>query len=396
MSSSHYYQYNMRTALHCAAGSIIRLPALFDGMGAKRVVLYSDTGLRQAGIVDKVISVFANGASNKAKLVGVYTEISQDAGCESVNEATAFARSVGADAILAVGGGSVLDASKGVKYSLQHGASDITELLQSGIKLESWPKAQHSSIPHIGVPTTAGTGAEVSPVAVFYNESLGIKTNLVAPFLEPDMAVLDANLTLGLPPSLTAATGMDALTHALEAIASPTANALTDAHAFHAAQLIVENLPKVIERGDDVIARSNMLQASSMAIDAFGGSLNAIPVHNCAHAFGSMFHIPHGDANAALLPVVMEACQDFYRGKGQRLAKALNLPQEGNDLELVHNCIGFLKDFQRNIGCTTEFSRWNVTQDKKGEIAVAIASDPAAMFYPIPADAVSKIIQAVS
>ncbi len=395
MSSSHYYQYNMRSTIHCAAGSVIRIPALFEGMGAKRVVLFSDIGREQAGIVDQIKAVFASCSSNKAVLVGVYTGISQDAACQSVNAATAYARSVAADAILAVGGGSVLDASKGVKYSLQHGATDIADLLQSGIKIDAWPSCQHSGIPHIGVPTTAGTGAEVSPVAVFYNEALGIKTNLVAPFLEPDMAVLDGNLCLGLPDFLTAATGMDALTHALEAVASPTANAMTDAHAFHAAQMIVENLPKVIDNGKDVVARSNMLQASSLAIDAFGGSLNAIPIHNCAHAFGGMFHIPHGDANAALLPVVMEACPEFYAGKGQRLAKALNLSQNGSDQELLGNCIKFLKDFQQRIGCTTNFKRWEVNQDKQDAIYHAIASDPAAMFYSIPPTAMAKIVQAV-
>jgi alcohol dehydrogenase class IV len=395
MSSSHYYQYNMRSTIHCAAGSVIRIPALFEGMGAKRVVLFSDIGLEQAGIVDQIKAVFASCSSNKATLVGVYTGISQDAACQSVNAATAYARSVAADAILAVGGGSVLDASKGVKYSLQHGATDIAELLQSGIKIDAWPSSQHSGIPHIGVPTTAGTGAEVSPVAVFYNEALGIKTNLVAPFLEPDMAVLDGNLCLGLPDFLTAATGMDALTHAIEAVASPTANAMTDAHAFHAAQMIVENLPKVIDNGKDVVARSNMLQASSLAIDAFGGSLNAIPIHNCAHAFGGMFHIPHGDANAALLPVVMEACPEFYAGKGLRLAKALNLSQNGSDQELLGNCIKFLKDFQQRIGCTTNFKRWEVNQDKQDAIYHAIASDPAAMFYSISPAAMAKIVQAV-
>jgi alcohol dehydrogenase class IV len=138
-----------------------------------------------------------------------------------------------------------------------------------------------------------------------------------------------------------------------------------------------------------------MLQASSLAIDAFGGSLNAIPIHNCAHAFGGMFHIPHGDANAALLPVVMEACPEFYAGKGQRLAKALNLSQNGNDQELLGNCIKFLKDFQQRIGCTTNFKRWEVNQDKQDAIYHAIASDPAAMFYSISPAAMAKIVHAV-
>lgn len=383
----------MRTVIHCAPGSIIRIPALFEGLKAKRVILISDKGLLEAGIVDQIVDVFRFNAGSSVALAGIYTDIAQDASCESVNRATAYAREIAADAILAVGGGSAIDASKGVKYALQHGLTDIADALQSGLKLEAWPDFPMSGIPHIGVPTTAGTGAEASPIGVFLNEKLDIKSNLISPGLDPDIAVLDANLTLGLPAFLTSSTGMDALTHALEAVTSPVANPMTDAHAFAAAQLIVENLPLVIEDGSNIIARSTMLQASSMAIDAFFGALNAIPVHNCAHAFGAMYHIPHGDANAALLPVVMEAAKPFYLGQGMRLAKALNLPaQNKSDEELVDDSIAFLKEFQKKVGATNNFSRWNVKAEDKEEIAYAIASDPAAMFFPMPAAMVDAIV----
>lgn len=398
MSSTGYYQYNMRTVVHCAPGSIVRIPSLFEGMGAKRVLLLSDQGLRDVGVVDQIIDVFdTNGGGQGLVLAGVYCDIAPDATCSSVNDALKYAREVAADAILAVGGGSVLDASKGVKYALHHKLTDIGDALQSGFVLDSWPKAQYMEIPHIGVATTAGTGAEVSPVAVFFNQDLNIKCNLASPYLEPDMAVLDANLTVGLPAGLTTATGMDALTHALEAVASPVANHLSDAHAFRAAQLITENLPVVVANGKDVQARSNMLQASSMAINAFCASLNAIPVHNCAHAFGALFHIPHGNANAVLLPVCMEIIPEFYLPNASRLALALNIAVgDKTDRELLDMVITKLRTLQVDIGSDKDFSRWGVAKADANKIVQAVATDPAGLFYAIPHDRILDIIDSVT
>ena len=393
MNNSRYYQYNMRTVVHCAPGASIRIPTLFEGLGAKRVLLVSDKGLVDAGLVQQIQSVFEHNSQGAVKLAGVYTDILPDASSSSVNDATKFARSLAVDSILAVGGGSVIDASKGIKYALHNALTDIGDALQTGIKIEAWPKQGAGGIPHIGVPTTAGTGAEASAIAVFLNEEMNIKSNLVSPGLEPDIAVLDANLTLGLPPSITAATGMDALTHAIEAIASPASNCMTDAHAFMAAQLIMENLPLVVEDGSNVIARSNMLQASTMAIDAFFGCLNAVPVHNCAHAFGAMFHIPHGDANAALLPIVLDEMKNFYTGQGARLAKAVNVFSEGkSDTELVSDATVAIKNLTTKINTPTNFQKWGVTSDNRDAIMAAIASDPAAMFLPLSPQAVNNII----
>jgi alcohol dehydrogenase class IV len=306
MSNTGYFQYNMRTVIHNGFGSIIRIPALLQGLGARRVLLISDGGLVQAGIVDRVVATFDHWQSGTMPtLAGVYTDIPPDAKSSSINACAAYAREIAADAILAVGGGSVMDASKAVKYALQHQMLDIAEALHGGLRLEAWPEAQHSGIPHIAVATTAGTGAEATNGAVIFNEVTGIKGGIVAPYLDADIAVLDAELTLGLPPGLTASTGMDALTHALEGIASPNANPFTDAHCVISAQLIERYLPRAVANGQDVEARSQMLSASCMAVNGYLAGLNATPVHNCAHAFGALYHIPHGDANSVFLPIVM-------------------------------------------------------------------------------------------
>jgi alcohol dehydrogenase class IV len=395
MSNTGFIQYNMRTVVQAAPGAIIRIPCLFEGLGASRVVLLSDAGLKEHGIVDQVANTFRTNSSGlNPALAGVFTDIAANSSCETVNAALRYVRNTGADAILAVGGGSVLDAAKGVKYAMHHRLNDIREVLQGGTKLESWPDARPIAVPHIAVPTTAGTGAEVSAAAVFYNEELGLKCNLVAPFIEADIAVLDANLTLGLPRSLTASTGIDALTHALEALASPAANHFTDAHAFTAAQLLEENLPVVVENGRDVQARHDVLQASTLAIDAFCNALGAIPVHNCSHAFGALYHIPHGEANSVLLPIVMEALPEYYLPNARRLAKALNLEVKGRENEaLLVDVIARIRHLQEQIGCSTTFASYDIASDDLPQIITAVATDPAGVFYPIPQAGIEQIVQ---
>lgn len=393
MSNTGYFQYNMRTVVHSGYGSIVRIPALLQGLGARRVLLISDPGLKAAGIVDRVVNCFDNWQSgNMPTLAGVYTEIPPDAHSSAVNHCAAYAREIAADAILAVGGGSVMDASKAVKYALQHQMLNIADALQSGIRMESWPDAKHSGIPHVTVPTTAGTGAEGSNGSVIYNDEAGIKGGIVAPYLDADIAVLDAQLTLGLPPGLTASTGMDALTHALEGLASPNANPFTDAHCMISAQLIHKYLPRAVANGQDVEARSQMLSASCMAVNGYLAGLNATPVHNCAHAFGALFHIPHGDANGVFLPIVMETLPELYIAQAERLAQGLNMVPNGKTGEaLLQDVIGAVRQLQQDTGCATDLSRWEVTADRMEEIVMAVATDPIAVFYPIPPEKIAEI-----
>jgi alcohol dehydrogenase class IV len=383
----------MRTVVHNAWGGIIRIPALLQGLGARRVLLISDTGLKNVGIVDRVAATFDTMHSGTMPvLAGIYTDIEPDAGSESINRCTEYARHVAADAILAVGGGSVIDASKAVKYALHHQILNIGDALNAGLKLESWPKAQPMDIPHITVPTTAGTGAEGSNGAVIHNDETGVKGGIVAPYLDADMCVLDAQLTVGLPPNLTAATGMDAMTHALEGIASPMANLFSDAHCMTSAHAIERYLPRAVADGKDQEARSQMLAAACMAVNGYLAAFNATPVHNFAHAFGAMYHIPHGDANAALLPIVMESLFDFYMPNAGRLAQALNMATNGRGgPDLLHEVIAKIRDLQARIGCATDFKRWNVKAEDMEQIILAVSSDPVAVLYPLPPEKIQEI-----
>lgn len=386
------FSFNLKTIIHAYENGITDIPALFNRLGAKRVILFTDKGLESLGFVEKFTEVFAT--QTDVDIAGVYCDIEPDATCDNINAAIEFTRSVKADAILSIGGGSVIDASKGVKYALHKNIADIREVIAGGGHMEIWPNNEDITIPHIAVPTTAGTGAEASPIAVFFNEHENIKASLVVSGLEADIAILDPVLTAKLPAALTRSTGMDALTHAVEAIVSPMSNAFTDAYSIQAAKLIVTNLPKVIEQPNDMTARAELLQASTMAISAFYSSLGGIPIHNCAHAFGAISHIPHGDANTVLMPLVIEALPEFYLPKAKKLAEAFSLEVTGTDEMVFERVVAFLKSFQQRIGAMTNFSQWAITDQVKTDISDAIKKDICFQFYPMSEEKIDRIITA--
>ncbi|WP_257968117.1 iron-containing alcohol dehydrogenase [Peribacillus deserti] len=247
-------------------------------------------------------------------------------------------------------------------------------------------------IPHIAIPTTAGTGSEVSPIAVIYNEELQMKGNIINPFISADIAVLDPDLTTGLPPVITAFTGFDALTHAIEALASPNATALTDAHALHAIRLIERNLPVAVSEGSNVQARMEMLQASLMGISAFSFALNAIPVHNFAHAYGALFRIPHGLANAVFLPIVMETVPQLYLPKVNELAEALRIESKDSDpLQVLARVVEKIRLLQHKIGLPADFSDYNLSGEDLAKATAAVAKDPAALSFPMPVELIAAV-----
>ncbi|GAM64768.1 alcohol dehydrogenase [Vibrio ishigakensis] len=387
------FSFNLKTIIHAHENGIQDIPALFERIGAKKVVLFTDKGLESLGFVEKFGEVFA--AQSQVEIAGVYTDIEADASCDNINAAIEFTRKVGADGILSIGGGSVIDASKGVKYAMHKGISDIREVIAGGGHMEVWPNNQDIKVPHIAVPTTAGTGAEASPIAVFFNEKENIKASLVVSGLESDIAVLDPTLTTKLPAGLTRSTGMDALTHAVEALVSPMSNAFTDAYAMQATKLIMANLPIAINNPANIEARANLLQASTMAISAFYSSLGGIPIHNVAHAFGAISHIPHGDANTVLMPVVIETLPEFYITEADKLAEALSVERTGSEEMVYARVVNKLKEFQLETGAITNFKQWQIEAEQKGQIVEAIKKDICFQFYPIADNHIDTIIEAV-
>ncbi len=391
--STGYFEFWARTRVHCAVGATVRLPALLAGLGAKRVLLLSDQGLAKIGMVEKVAAVLRDAAAgNQFVLAGVYTDILPDAGSNSVNAATAYARSVGADAIVALGGGSAMDVAKGVKFALAHGLTDICEAVAAGMRIE--PEGKPTGIAHISIPTTAGTGSEVTNGAVIFNDNTGVKALLFAPYLDSDIALLDAQLTVGLPPAITADTGMDALTHAVEAIVCPVSNPFTNGFCFSAVDHIFRALPECVKNGRNVQAREEMLQAACMATWALGNAVGAAPVHNCSHALGALYHIQHGRANGVLLPVVMEEFIEFYLPYAADLAKAFAVPLTTPEAT-VRAVIARIKQLQQDTGMPTHFGEFKIPPGDMERIVMAIASDPLAAMYQIPPAKIGAIVQRV-
>jgi alcohol dehydrogenase class IV len=381
--------------VHAGPGTVVRLPGLFEGLGARRVLLVSDKGLESVGIVDRIAALFDDRRMpGGPKLVGVFTDTAPDAESGCIDQALKLARETGADGLLAVGGGSVLDSVKLIKMALHQKVGSVSELLKSPVRILNWPEVQHMGVAHIAVPTTAGTGAELTFGAVIYNKQLGIKHLLLSHYLEADIAVLDAHMTTGLPPMLTAATGLDALTHAVESLAHPRINHFGLAHATASARLIVDNLPRAVANGQDLEARQAMLNASAMACNAVQADFGAAPVHNFSHAIGALFHIHHGEANAVFLPTVLEEMLEFYLPVAERLKEAFSL-QASSPEQIVADSAAAIRRLMAEMDHPQDFARHGIPESALNHIIAAVAHDPLAAFHPLGAEVIEAVCRRV-
>jgi len=257
------------------------------------------------------------------------------------------------------------------------------------------PLGQPLGVPNIFIPTTAGTGSEVSPLAVIYNEDDKVKGDVIHPYIPADIALLDPDLTVGLSAAMTAATGLDALGHALEGLTSPEANCMADSLSIHAIKLIVENLPIAVNEGKNLEARTKMLVASNMAIMAFAMGGMMFPVHNVAHAAGGQLRIPHGQAVGVGMPACMEHLPWHYMPKAQELADGFGIKSNSKDpAELVALVREKILQLMQDCGFKPQFDR---ALDAQGAETMfwAIKADPTAMLYPIPDDCIKGIINTV-
>ena len=393
MKTTSYFEFTHRPEIRSGAGSHILVPDLIQGLGGKRPILFSDKGLTDAGLTQKIKSLFDMVPG--IKLAGVFDDIQQDAKSSNINNGVKYFKECNADSIIAIGGGSVLDTAKTVKWCLNRGVNQV-EYVLTGNVLEVWPEAQPLGIPHVSIPTTAGTGAEISTISVVFNELLNVKCNLMNPYLCSDIAVLDPDLTVGLPPKVTAFTGMDALTHAVEGFFSTKATNFSDAFALHAAKIIVENITTAVHEGKNVPARANMLQASAMAITAFQAAMANIPIHNLAHTFGAKYGIPHGLANAVLMPSVLKNMPSMYLPKINAFAPALGVvPNAENPQETLDECINVINELREAVNLPASFDEFNIDAAHIPQLVPAVRGVPSAVSFRIPDDVIVKVSQEV-
>ena len=327
-------------------------------LGGTKVVIYTDKGLVQAGVTEMVIEAIK--ASN-LKLVGVYDKIVQDARLDLINDGAAFYRKCGADCMVVVGGGSVMDTAKAINILIGGGLDDFSPLAeQVGLFEGAKPLP-----PHIAFPTTAGTGAEVTYAMVVLNDVEKVKVACAHPYCNADIAMLDPELTVKLPPKITAFTAMDAMTHAIEAITNIGPNPISDGLGLHAIRLIAKYLPLVMKDPENVDARGYLLIASTMAGMSFINSFTG-GVHATAHSLGALYGIPHGLANSIMLPHVMVYNLEENPGRFVLIADAMGV--NVNQLtpeQAAQAAVQAVRDLQKAVGLTQTLKDFGVPEGRE-------------------------------
>jgi alcohol dehydrogenase len=286
-----YYEFACPVKILSGNQALLNLPYELELLGAAKPMVVTDPGVVAAGLLDRVKNAF-EGA--QASVGAIYADTPVDSSDRVVAEVARSYRDHGCDCLVAVGGGSCMDTAKGAAIMLSENTDDL-------LKYQGAERLKKRKMPFVAIPTTAGTGSEVTCPAVIANVGKGIKMAITAYALMPDVAILDPKMTVSAPPRLTAATGMDAMTHAVEAFYCLQKNPVSDALATAAIRLVMANLVRTVEHGGDEQARLAMANAALLAGMAFSNSMVGM-VHSLAHAAGGVAHVPHGVANAIFLP----------------------------------------------------------------------------------------------
>ncbi|WP_203298872.1 iron-containing alcohol dehydrogenase [Marinobacter sediminum] len=298
------FTFNTTKSVICEPGAIKKLGAIVKEQIGKRVLIVTDPGLIKAGLLTSATDSLDQAGVEYQVFDGVVA----DPPVAVVEAALAEARAASIDGVIGFGGGSSMDIAKLIAL-LMGGGEKLDDIYGVGM-------AKGQRLPLIQIPTTAGTGSEVTPISII-TVGEAEKKGVVAPQLLPDVALLDAELTLGLPASVTAATGVDSMVHAIESYTSASANnnPVSRTLAREALRLLGANIETAVKDGRNVQARSNMLLGAMLAGQAFANSPVAA-VHALAYPIGGIFHVPHGLSNALVLPHVMRfnasACADAY------------------------------------------------------------------------------------
>lgn len=315
-------------------GSLNQLADILKNIGAEYVLVVTDKGIVNAGIAGKVIEV----ARQVCARTEVFDEIEPDPKDTTVTACADKYKNDRPDAIVAVGGGSCMDFGKAVNV-----------LLYNDGTIQDY-KNQWDAIPNltgtlVTIPTTAGTGSELTDFAVISDTTTQQKVNLIGKSVVASQAIVDPELTLGLPAGITAATGLDALTHAIESYACKTPNDLSDMLSLKAVNLIYNNLKTCVTEPGNLEARSAVMMGSMLAGCSFANALLGL-VHGIAHPLGAIWHVPHGVANAFGLPYVLEYEIPFEGERIVNIGKAMGLPEEGLPPRTV---IDAIKELEREI-----------------------------------------------
>lgn len=363
-----YYEYCNRVKIVSGHDVLESIPNLLNELGSTNPMIITDKGVDGAGLVDLAIKAI------NINVTAIFRDVPPDSDLETIREIATLYRQVGCDSIVAVGGGSVIDTAKGVNVLVSLGGNDLMQYAGAG-------KVKSKLRPLIAIPTTSGTGSEMTLAAVIADHHRKVKLGFVSYNLLPDIAVLDSRMTRTLPPHLTALTGMDALTHACEAYTCLAKNPMSDGNALLAIRLISNNLLKAIENPNDQDARLGLANGSALAGAAFSNAMVGM-VHTLGHATGGVCNVAHGTCMSIFLPYGLE----YNLRKTAHLTAELLFPLAGEEVyastpqeKRAERAIEIIRDMNQKLHDATQgrHARFlSEVKDRDGQMMVPKESLP--------------------
>jgi alcohol dehydrogenase class IV len=367
--------WNYPTQIAFGAGRIGTLAETCRAAGLNRPLLVTDSGLAKSAMIAEALA--RNAALGLP--TGLFSAVKSNPTAANVADGSAVMRAGGHDGVIAFGGGSALDAGKAIAF-LAHQARPIWDFEDVG---NNWQRADPAAIrPTVAVPTTAGTGSEVGRVSVITDQATRTKRLIFHPRILPVAVIADPQLTLGVPASLTAATGMDALAHCLEAYCAPSFHPMADGIALEGMRLIRTALPRAVTAGSDLEARALMMAAATMGAVAFQKGLGAI--HALSHPLGALYDAHHGQLNGILMPYVLAFNRPAIEDKMVRLATYLGLPGHGFDAVLT-----WIVALRRELSLPDKLRQIGIDAAETDRIVAAALVDPTAPTNPVKLEAES-------
>lgn len=363
------FSFELPTRIEYGVGISKNLTTELKNFGAKRIFIVTDKGIVKAGLMKGIVEQLRDEGFNWE----VFDEVEPNPKDYNVQKGAENARLFRADCLVAVGGGSPIDCAKAIGVVVTHGGK-IRDY-------EGYDKITKEVLPLIAIPTTAGSGSEVTFSSVITDSRENFKFGLKNPKIAADVALVDPEMTVTMPPRVTASTGLDALTHAIEGYTAKAAEPLADAAALYAVELIAKYLKTAVFDGKNLEARSGMLLGSILAGIAFSHS-DVASVHAMAEALGGKYDAAHGECNAIILPYIMEFNMEYCKEKYARIASAMGI-EYGEVDEGARKAVSAVQQLAKDVNLPS-FKSLGVKEDDLEELAQNSAVNMCSQDNPRP------------